>query len=56
VFALLVSVLVAVGLGGLAYLGAAKLLKVEELGTALRLLRRQREPSPPPPDPDEGLA
>jgi putative peptidoglycan lipid II flippase len=56
VFALLVSVLAAVGLGGLAYLGAAKLLKVEELGTALRLLRRQREPYPPPPDPDEGLA
>jgi putative peptidoglycan lipid II flippase len=45
---LLLSVLLAVGLGGLVYLGLAKALKLEELDLAWRLLRRRgAAPAPP---------
>ena len=45
---LLVAVLVAVGAGGLVYVGLARLLKLEELAEVWRLLRRRRaEPVAP---------
>ena len=39
---LLVAVVVAVGAGGLVYLGLAKLLKLEELSIVRQLVRRRR--------------
>jgi putative peptidoglycan lipid II flippase len=48
---LLLSVVLAVGLGGLVYLGLAKALKLEELNLAWRLLRRRgAAPAVPPAD------
>jgi hypothetical protein len=51
---LLLSVVLAVGLGGLVYLGLAKALKLEELNLAWRLLRRRgAAPAPPAAPPAE---